>query len=120
MEVTVTCLKCRTRWSVSLDGPILEEYFICPKCKKKDKETKMETKYPGQSKMTTEWETTYNELKEAGYREAGTLDPIDLGVCHSIRCPQCGHLGLDYHPIRKPGAYRAFAVCPECGKVTEF
>ena len=45
---------------------------------------------------------------------------IDSQVCAESQCDECGHKGLDYRPFTKPGSYRAFAVCPECGEAVEF
>ena len=45
---------------------------------------------------------------------------IDRGVCAEAKCDKCWHIGLLYRPFTKPGSYRAFAVCPQCGHATEF
>ena len=45
---------------------------------------------------------------------------IDREVCAESICPTCGHQGLTYHPWHKPGSYRAFATCPNCGHFDEF
>jgi hypothetical protein len=45
---------------------------------------------------------------------------IDGSVCAESTCTECGHVGLLYRPFRKPGSYRAFAICPECDHAEEF
>ena len=46
---------------------------------------------------------------------------IDAEVCREARCT-CGHVGLEYWPFIHPQhrSYRAFAVCPKCGRPQEF
>lgn len=64
-----------------------------------------------------------NELLSSGYRQAFPSFEaalIDQNVCESSACSDCGHIGLEYKPFTKVGSYRAFAVCPGCGKATEF
>ena len=65
------------------------------------------------------WDIKRLNLYDEGYKEGGWND-IDAGVLSVSHCSNCEHKGLDYHPMRKPESYRAFAVCPKCGNVQEF
>lgn len=72
----------------------------------------------------SEWISRRNhlfvELHFDGYEEYATHNEIDLEACRSSSCPNCGHEGLSYRPFSKPGSYRAFACCSECGWFEEF
>ena len=47
-------------------------------------------------------------------------EAIDREACEESNCPCCGRHGLEFHPFHKPGSYRGFAVCPQCGDTQEF
>lgn len=47
-------------------------------------------------------------------------EQADSTTCSGSQCPICSWNGLMYYPYTKPGSYRAFAVCPECGYTEEF
>ena len=53
-------------------------------------------------------------------RHGGFGVSIDMEVAHEATCSYCGHQGCGYRGYHRPGAYRAFAVCPECGHAEEF
>jgi len=76
--------------------------------------------------MTTTLQDIMDSGDLQGY-EPGSPPPgpfmgpeVDAEVCAQAHCPDCGHLGMEYHPFVCPGSYRAFAVCPKCGSASEF
>lgn len=68
----------------------------------------------------------HSQLLQEGYQptppKGGLLDAgeMDGAICATATCENCGHKGLEYKPYSKPGSYRPFAVCPECGERVEF
>lgn len=58
-----------------------------------------------------------------GYPEAAMAQEVDIEICNKASCDDCGHTGMIYRPYipNDPHKrYRAFMICPICGKVTEF
>ena len=57
-----------------------------------------------------------------GYRPGAPnaeADAIDEAVAESMTCRKCGG-SCYYEPFSRPGSYRPFAVCLDCGHVEEF
>lgn len=70
------------------------------------------------------WNSKESELWTDGYSEqtpSYRAAEIDAPIAEAITCPRCSGL-MDYRPFRKPGSYRAFAVCHNyhCGGFVEF
>ena len=56
-----------------------------------------------------------------GYRPApAAYEALDAPGLADAACRRCSHEGLDYRGFTRPGSYRAFAVCPDCGSAQEF
>ena len=53
-------------------------------------------------------------------RRSGSGVSIDMEIANEATCSYCGHQGCGYRGYHRPGIYRAFAVCPECGHAEEF
>lgn len=62
------------------------------------------------------------EMQDKGYEcKAPSAEAyrIDQEVSTEYTCDRCGGQ-LFYQPFTKPGGYRAFTVCEQCGDVQEF
>lgn len=65
----------------------------------------------------------YQSGELSGYQPGqpeGPMSDVDQEICQDATCENCGHQGCEFYPYSKPGSYRAFAVCPDCGEAMEF
>ena len=65
----------------------------------------------------------FNDIEDQGYSYGAPsyeAEKFDERVANEAKCDKCGYNGLRYHPFSKPGSYRAFTLCPECGNIDEF
>lgn len=58
-----------------------------------------------------------------GYPESAMAQEVDIDICNKAICDDCKQEGMLYRPYVTSDPhkrYRAFMICPACGKVTEF
>lgn len=56
----------------------------------------------------------------AGYAPNGLTAGVDAEVAAEADCEVCGHHGLSFRGYGRPGAWRGFAICGQCGHCEEF